>query len=885
MRFITTPPNHSTKFTLLPLTAIVSSILLTACGSFSSPAYIEAGINPTVIPKAPTKPENQPAPPSSVEENNAPKIDPLFKPALSAVMPIPKRKIAKNKEDIEYFGQHEALSEEALKNNSQRTLADLEKELKENYDQKNKERYQSAFKESISPYKKTQDENQFVKTGWIFSYFYADKTLDQKDKNSKPYTIRDGDGYIYYYAEQPTIGRTKGSAEYTGSWDFVTDAKYDRRQNGEYAEQNALGGGETFSMDRYWGDDMGATSFAEKSVEQYSPRQGNHQATFNVNFDDKTLTGKLSNRKKETVNGDWKTTDRYTIDAKINGNRFFGSAKASDNKTTLQFFQKDATNRLEGGFFGPNAEELGGRFLTDDNSVFGVFSGKQKNAQALETRYDGLYVDVTQDDQINPAQKATTHTIPNFGNVNQLQIGSQLIELLPNNHTQQTVKLASGQTAVITSFGTADGLLRLGSVNKVGETTQLAKPKDSKQAPKPTYSDDEIRQAKEKVEQAGQKFSEDIEASINKYLEDQTPEAKDKIIKNILSAFNDPNRIKAKLEQLFEDLKEDEDKIYDILDVVDRNDKYSRYIEANWQAYLPQRSLESLYSKRAIENAKVKLTQKIDADKEELTELVEGYLALDSASEEEQKQSEQAVITKVLEAYSPNQHSIIKAKVKYALDQDDLEDKILKIFSEGDKFDPSKLDNLKAFLPSPDKDGNNPESEELIALDDSIRGFYLLGDRTPVSQIPEKGTANYTGTWHGRIGNHWQSEAGKGEYASKANFDVNFSDKKLTGTLTEKKGSNAAFNIDAAIKDNGFSGTISIARTTGIDLDPNRQQNKQILKTIENGKVQGGFYGDNAKHLAGTFAFDGKLDDQTESEDVVGGGVFYGTTEKVIVTK
>lgn len=875
---------YSTKFTLLPLTAMVSAILLTACGgSFSNPSYIEAGFGSTTIPQPSKKDDNQSTPLAPPSQNDDAVVHPLFKPTLSAVMPIPKRKKAKDNKDVSYFGVHEPLTEEALKKNSQRTLADLEKELKDNYDKKVKDYYKNNFNENMSPSKKSQDGYQFVKTGWIFSYFYADKMLDKVD-DGKEYLLRDGDGYVYYYAEQPTIGRTKGSAEYTGSWDFVTDAKYDRRQNGERPEQGPLGGGVTFGMDIYWGDDMGATSFAEQSFGQYSPREGNHQASFQANFDEKTLTGLLSSRKQQAKNSAWEVKNRYNIDAKIQGNRFFGSAKAVDKKTTLQFFQKDATNRLEGGFFGPNAEELGGRFLTDDNSVFAVFSGKQVNPQKLEIQYDGLYVDTTQDKQINPAQKATTHNIANFGNVNQLQIGSQLIELLPNDHSQKTVKLASGQTAVITSFGTTDGLLRLGSFSKTASSTNVSTA--PKQPTKPRYSEAEIEKAKEKLLEVKESISEEVENDLYEYMDEPTPAKKQKIIKNVLSAFTNSEKTKATLEKLLSNFEYEH--IEEILDLMKQGDKFDPSIETNWQVYLPERKIEPTYSQQVIDDAKTKLQQKINDEKEGLIELIEGYLVLLSESdisEEETDEHKQEIITKVLEAYSQNQHSKIKTQLENLLDKESDEEievsdnhEIVKLFVKGDKFNLEKLENLKEFLPKPDKNSKD-ETQTLIALDDSIRGFYLLGDRTPVDQIPTRGEAKYTGTWHGRIGNYWQSEAGKGEYASKANFDVNFADKKLTGTLTEKQGVEPAFKITADIQDNGFAGKVAIARETGIDLDPGQQQNKQILKTITNSNVQGGFYGENAKHLAGTFAFEGKLENKPD-DTIVGGGVFYGTNDK-----
>lgn len=54
-------------------------------------------------------------------------------------------------------------------------------------------------------------------------------------------------------------------------------------------------------MDDRFGDDIGATSFAERLVYgQVAPRQGNHIATFEADFDTKTLSGKLSVKQKKT---------------------------------------------------------------------------------------------------------------------------------------------------------------------------------------------------------------------------------------------------------------------------------------------------------------------------------------------------------------------------------------------------------------------------------------------------------------------------------------------------------------------------------------------------------------------------------------------------------
>lgn len=94
--------------------------------------------------------------------------------------------------------------------------------------------------------------------------------------------------------------------------------------------------------------------------------------------------------------------------------------------------------------------------------------------------------------------------------------------------------------------------------------------------------------------------------------------------------------------------------------------------------------------------------------------------------------------------------------------------------------------------------------------------------------------------------------------------------------MTEKSGITPAFNINAVIKDNGFTGTAT-SRADGINLDKGQQQNQQILSATTTNNLVGGFYGDKAEHLGGAFSFDGKL--QGTDKQVVGGAVFYGTKQ------
>lgn len=97
-----------------------------------------------------------------------------------------------------------------------------------------------------------------------------------------------------------------------------------------------------------------------------------NRAEFTVNFDKKQITGKLTaeNRSEAT----------FTIDAMIDGNGFKGTAKTGNdgfapdqNNSTVTHKVRIANAEVQGGFYGSNAEELGGWFAYPGN-------GQAKNA-------------------------------------------------------------------------------------------------------------------------------------------------------------------------------------------------------------------------------------------------------------------------------------------------------------------------------------------------------------------------------------------------------------------------------------------------------------------------------------------------------------------------
>ncbi|HGJ9872958.1 TPA: transferrin-binding protein-like solute binding protein [Neisseria gonorrhoeae] len=138
------------------------------------------------------------------------------------------------------------------------------------------------------------------------------------------------------------------------------------------------------------------------------------------------------------------------------------------------------------------------------------------------------------------------------------------------------------------------------------------------------------------------------------------------------------------------------------------------------------------------------------------------------------------------------------------------------------------------------------------------QSMFLQGERTDEKEIPKDGNVVYLGIWYGHIainGTSWTREASNQENGNRAKFDVNFSGKKITGTLTAANRQEATFTIDAMIEGNGFKGT---AKTGDGGFAPDQNNSTGTHKVhIAEAKVQGGFYGPNAKELGGWFAYPG----------------------------
>lgn len=164
---------------------------------------------------------------------------------------------------------------------------------------------------------------------------------------------------------------------YKGTWDFLTDVK----ANQKFTD---LGNASTKPGDRY----SAFSGELDYIVKQENDKKDGHvglglTTEITVDFEKKTLSGKLiKNNSVITTNNDKHTTQYYSLEATLKGNRFNGKATATDkpkeNEIKQHPFVSDSSS-LSGGFFGPQGEELGFRFLSDDKKVAVVGSAKTKD--------------------------------------------------------------------------------------------------------------------------------------------------------------------------------------------------------------------------------------------------------------------------------------------------------------------------------------------------------------------------------------------------------------------------------------------------------------------------------------------------------------------------
>lgn len=224
--------------------------------------------------------------------------------------------------------------------------------------------------------KATNHENfQYVYSGWF--YKHAKQHLDLTNK-----IVQQGDdGYIFYHGKEPSRQLpASGKITYKGVWHFATDVK--KSQNFREIIQPSKSQGDRYSG--FSGDDGEEYSNKNETTLQSGHEGYGFTSNLEVDFDNKKLTGKLIRNNANTSNNQ-ATTQYYSLEAQVTGNRFNGKATATDkpqnSETKEHPFVSDSSS-LSGGFFGPKGEELGFRFLSDDKKVAVVGSAKTQDNTA-----------------------------------------------------------------------------------------------------------------------------------------------------------------------------------------------------------------------------------------------------------------------------------------------------------------------------------------------------------------------------------------------------------------------------------------------------------------------------------------------------------------------
>lgn len=281
--------------------------------------------------------------------------------------------------------------------------------------------------------KATTRDLKYVDYGYYLvndaNYLTVKKTDEPKLWNSGPVG-----GVFYNGTTTAKELPTQDAVKYKGHWDFMTDVAKKRNRFSEVKETYQAG---------WW---YGASSKDEynrlltqkdSAPDDHSGEYG-HSSEFTVNFKDKKLTGELFSNLQDSHKSEVKKTKRYDIKADIHGNRFRGSATASNKDDTSKHpFTSDANDKLEGGFYGPKGEELAGKFLTDDNKLFGVFGAKQEGkVEKTEAILDAYALGTFNTNNATTFTPFTKKQLDNFGNAKKLVLGSTVIDLVPTDATK-----------------------------------------------------------------------------------------------------------------------------------------------------------------------------------------------------------------------------------------------------------------------------------------------------------------------------------------------------------------------------------------------------------------------------------------------------------------
>ncbi|HEZ2036774.1 TPA: transferrin-binding protein-like solute binding protein [Neisseria meningitidis] len=287
---------------------------------------------------------------------------------------------------------------------------------------------------------------KYVYSGWF--YKHAKQKIDFPNKIAQ----QGDDGYIFYHGKEPSRQLpASGTVTYKGVWHFATDTK--KGQKFREIIQPSKHQGDRYSG--FSGDDGEEYSNKNEATLQGGQEGYGFTSNLEVDFNNKKLTGKLIRNDKVTnaTTGDKHTTQYYSLEAQVTGNRFNGKATATDKpgtgETKQHPFVSDSSS-LSGGFFGPKGEELGFRFLSDDKKVAVVGSAKTQDKPGNgAAASDGAGAAASGDAADMPSENSKLTTVldavelthsgkaiknlDNFSNAAQLVVDGIMIPLLPKD--------------------------------------------------------------------------------------------------------------------------------------------------------------------------------------------------------------------------------------------------------------------------------------------------------------------------------------------------------------------------------------------------------------------------------------------------------------------
>ncbi|HEZ4366405.1 TPA: transferrin-binding protein-like solute binding protein [Neisseria meningitidis] len=319
---------------------------------------------------------------------------------------------------------------------------------------------------------KDYENFQYVYSGWFYKHAKREFNLRGESKSAKT----GDDGYIFYHGKEPSRQLpVSGTVTYKGVWHFATDTKKGQKFNDILG--TSKGQGDKYSG--FSGDDDEQYSNKNESMLKDGQEGYGFTSNLEVDFDNKKLTGKLirNDRVTNATTSDKHTTQYYSLEAQVTGNRFNGKATATDkpgNSETKQHPFVSDSSSLSGGFFGPKGEELGFRFLSDDKKVAVVGSAKTQDKDAngnTEAASGGTGAAASGGAAAMPSENGKLTTVldavelthggtaiknlDNFSNAAQLVVDGIMIPLLPKDSesgNNQANQGTNGGTAFTRKF-------------------------------------------------------------------------------------------------------------------------------------------------------------------------------------------------------------------------------------------------------------------------------------------------------------------------------------------------------------------------------------------------------------------------------------------------